>query len=79
MTPTLRNRVAQIRQGQVPKGYRLTRCGIVPSDWVELCLGDIYTERSESGNENLSLLIMPIHSGASDGEVHEGTWIVRRR
>lgn len=71
MTPILRNRIAQIRHGQVPKGYRLTRCGIVPGDWTELCLGAIYTERNEPGNENLPLLMVSIHSGVSDGEVDE--------
>ena len=71
MTPILRNRIAQIRHGQVPKGYRLTRCGIVPGDWTELCLGDIYTERNEPGNEDLPLLTVSIHSGVSDGEVDE--------
>ena len=71
MTPILRNRIAQIRHGQVPKGYRLTRCGIVPGDWTESCLGDIYTERNEPGNENLPLLMVSIHSGVSDGEVDE--------
>ena len=71
MTSSTKKRVAQIRHGQVPKGYRLTRCGIVPTDWMESCLGDIYTERNEAGNENLPLLMVSIHSGVSDGEVDE--------
>jgi len=71
MTSSMKQRIAQIRHGQVPKGYRLTRCGIVPGDWTESCLGDIYTERNEAGNENLPLLMVSIHSGVSDGEVDE--------
>ena len=71
MTSSTKKRVAQIRHGQVPKGYQLTRCGIVPGDWTELCLGDIYTERNEPGNENLPLLMVSIHSGVSDGEVDD--------
>ena len=71
MTSSMKQRIAQIRQGQVPKGYRLTRCGIMPTDWRELCLGDIYAERNEPGNENLPLLMVSIHSGVSDGEVDE--------
>ena len=71
MTSSMKQRIAQIRHGQVPKGYQLTRCGIVPGDWAELCLGDIYTERNEPGNENLPLLMVSIHSGVSDGEVDE--------
>lgn len=71
MTSAINRRIAQLRHGQVPKGYRLTQCGIVPGDWTELCLGDIYTERNEPGNENLPLLMVSIHSGVSDGEVDE--------
>jgi len=71
MTSTIKRRIAHIRHGQVPKGYRLTRCGIVPTDWMESCLGDIYAERNEPGNENLPLLMVSIHSGVSDGEVDE--------
>lgn len=71
MMSTVKQRIAQFRHGQVPKGYRLTRCGIVPGDWAELCLGDIYTERNEPGNENLPLLMVSIHSGVSDGEVDD--------
>ena len=71
MTPEARNRTDQIRHGNVPEGYKETRMGIVPCDWVEVCLGDIYTERKESGNENLPLLMVSIHTGVSDGEVDE--------
>ena len=71
MTPEARNRTDQIRHGNVPEGYKETRMGIVPCDWVEVCLGDIYTERKEQGNENLPLLMVSIHTGVSDGEVDE--------
>lgn len=71
MTSSTKKRVAQIRHGQVPKGYRLTQCGVLPSDWTELSFGDIYAERNEPGNENLPLLMVSIHSGVSDGEVDE--------
>ena len=33
MTPEIKNRIDQIRQGSVPDGYRKTRVGIVPLDW----------------------------------------------
>ena len=41
MTSSTKKRVAQIRHGQVPNGYRLTRCGIVPSQWDIVSIGDI--------------------------------------
>ena len=40
-------------------------------EWNEVCLGDIYTERKEPGNESLPMLMVSIHSGVSDGEVDE--------
>ncbi len=66
-----RDRIEQIRHGNVPEGYRKTRPGIVPTEWIDACLGDIYTERKEPGNEKLPLLMVSIHSGVSDGEVDE--------
>ena len=71
MTPEVRERIEQLRHGNVPEGYKKTRSGIFPIDWTETCLGDIYTERKEPGNENLPLLMVSIHSGVSDGEVDE--------
>ena len=40
MTSSTKKRIAQLRQGQVPKGYQMTRLGIVPSDWVMFRIGD---------------------------------------
>ncbi len=71
MTPEVRERIEQIRPGNVPEGYKKTKAGIYPEDWMECTLGDIYTERKEPGNENLPLLMVSIHSGVSDGEVDE--------
>lgn len=71
MTPEVKERIEQIRHGNVPEGYMKTKVGIYPEDWTEYTLGDIYTERKEPGNENLPLLMVSIHSGVSDGEVDE--------
>ena len=71
MTPKVKERIDQLRNGIVPVGYKRTKAGICPEDWVENVLGDIYTERKEPGNESLPLLTVSIHSGVSDGEVCE--------
>lgn len=71
MTPEVKERIAQIQNGNVPAEYKHTKAGIYPEDWVEVTLGDIYTERKEPGNESLPLLMVSIHSGVSDGEVDE--------
>lgn len=48
MTPILRNRIAQIRHGQVPKGYKKTRKGTIPVQWKVCMIGDIATVSSGS-------------------------------
>ena len=40
--------------------------------WQKYCLGDLYTERKEQGNEELQILSVSIHSGVSDEELDEG-------
>ena len=71
MTPEVKQRIEQIRSGEVPEGYKKTALGIVPANWIETTLGKIYTERNEPGNDSLPLLMVSIHSGVSDGEVAE--------
>ena len=71
MKPEERERINQIQHGNVPEGYVKTRSGITPTNWTPACLGDIYTERKEPGNESLPLLTVSIHSGVSDGELDE--------
>ena len=71
MTPEIKDRIEQIRHGNVPDGYKKTPSGVVPTEWTDACLGDIYTERKEPGNEALPLLMVSIRSGVSDGEVDE--------
>jgi len=48
MTPILRNRIAQIRHGQVPKGYKKARKGTIPVQWKVCMVGDIATVSSGS-------------------------------
>lgn len=69
MTPEIKQRIEQIRRGEVPERYVKTALGLAPANWKRYTLGDIYTERKESGDENLPLLMVSIHSGVSDGEV----------
>lgn len=40
MTPEVRERIEQIRYGNVPEGYKKTKVGIVPADWTEYTIGD---------------------------------------
>lgn len=69
MTPEIKQRIEQIRRGEVPERYVKTALGLAPTDWKRYTFGDIYTERKGPGDENLPLLMVSIHSGVSDGEV----------
>ena len=41
MGQTIKHRIADIQHGIVPVGYQKTKSGIIPSDWQEVCFGDI--------------------------------------
>lgn len=69
MITEIKWRIEQMRQGDIPAGYKKAASGIAPANWKRYTLGDIYTERKEPGDENLPLLMVSIHSGVSDGEV----------
>ena len=69
MKTETKQRIEQIRRGEVPERYVKTALGLAPANWKRYTFGDIYTERKEPGDEKLPLLMVSIHSGVSDGEV----------
>ncbi len=71
MNPEIKQRLDQIRRGEVPEGYKKTKAGIVPSEWSCFTFGDIYAERKEAGDPELPILTVSIHSGVSDGALDE--------
>ena len=71
MTPQIKQRIDQIQRGEVPEGYERTTAGIIPSTWYTFSLGDLYTERKESGIPSLPILTVSIHSGVSDGALDD--------
>jgi len=40
MKTEIKQRIEQIRHGNVPEGYKKTKAGILPSDWDVYMLGD---------------------------------------
>ncbi len=40
MIPELRDRIEQIRHGNVPEGYKKTKAGVLPSDWIVCSIND---------------------------------------
>ena len=46
MTPEVRERIAQIRRGDIPDGYKRTKVGIVPAEWYNVSFTDLFTSTS---------------------------------
>lgn len=53
MTPQIKQRIEQIRRGEVPEGYKKTKVGVVPSEWEITKLSSIsshVTKKNTAGN-----------------------------
>ena len=51
MKPEIKQRIEQIRNGQVPEGYKKTKAGIVPEEWEETRLDKYLTVNKEKNVE----------------------------
>ncbi len=40
MKSEIKQRITQLKNGQIPEGYKKTSVGIVPAEWEERCIGD---------------------------------------
>ena len=40
MKPEIKKRIEQIKNGKIPKGYKKTKVGIIPNDWIEKKIND---------------------------------------
>ena len=47
MTSSMKQRIVQLRQGKVPKGYKKSKLGIVPNDWNETAFSTLFTSTSQ--------------------------------
>ena len=47
MTPQIKQRIEQIRRGEVPEGYKKTKVGLVPEEWEEKTVGKCIIEYDE--------------------------------
>ena len=68
MTPQVKQRIEQIRHGEVPEGYKRTKAGIVPKEWEEKRIGDVLTQRKTLMciSEDAPLLSFTIEEGVID-------------
>ena len=68
MTPQVKQRIEQIRRGEVPEGYKRTKAGVVPVEWEEVRIGDVLTQRKtlQCVSEDAPLLSFTIEEGVID-------------
>lgn len=51
MTPQIKQRIEQIRRGEVPEGYKRTKVGIVPEEWEEHKLSHYLTVNNDKNTD----------------------------
>ena len=52
MTPQIKQRIEQIRRGEVPAGYKKTKVGVVPNEWEETRFKKMFSRLSRKNKEN---------------------------
>ena len=75
MTPQIKQRIEQIRRGEVPEGYKKTKFGIIPSEWNEECLGKYLQEYKELSNDIDSY---PVYSSSRQGLIPQSQYYDNR-
>lgn len=56
MTPEIKQRIDAIRHGDVPKGYKKVKIGIVPTEWEETHFKTMFgrlNRKNTTGNTNV--------------------------
>lgn len=52
MTPEIKQRIEQIKRGEVPEGYKKTKVGIVPKEWEETRFKTMFSRITRKNKEN---------------------------
>ena len=63
MIPQIKQRIEEIRRGEVPEGYKKTKVGIVPEEWENKKLGELYAERNDVNCSDEQLLSITADRG----------------
>lgn len=81
MTPEVKQRIEQIRQGNVPEGYKKGKIGIVPIEWNEVPFSTLFTSTSEYTDdlEQYPLYSLTIEDGiTAKTERYERSHLVKK-
>ena len=71
MTPEIKQRLEQIRRGEVPDGYKRTKAGIIPYDWNEDSVGNCVREYKRLSNDIASI---PVYSSSRKGLIPQSEY-----
>ena len=75
MTPQIKQRIEQIRRGEVPEGYKRTKVGIVPEEWEEGFLVNYIQEYKELSND---IEKYPVYSSSRQGLIPQSQYYDNR-
>lgn len=81
MKPEIKQRIEQIKAGQVPDGYKKTKIGIVPTEWNNTCFSDLFVSKSEYTEdlEKYPLYSLTIEDGVTaKSERYERSHLVKK-
>ena len=81
MTPEIKQRIEQIRRGEVPEGYKKGKLGLVPEEWEETSFSSLFTSTSDYTDdlEKYPLYSLTIEDGVTPKtERYERSHLVKK-
>lgn len=81
MTPEIKQRIEQIRRGEVPEGYKKGKLGVVPEEWEETSFSSLFTSTSDYTDdlEKYPLYSLTIEDGVTPKtERYERSHLVKK-
>ena len=54
MTPQVKQRIEQIRRGEMPEGYKKTKVCVVPNEWEETRFKKMFSRLYRKNKENIN-------------------------
>lgn len=75
MREEIKQRIEEIRRGEVPEGYKRTKVGIVPEEWEEGFLGNYIQEYKELSND---IEKYPVYSSSRQGLIPQSQYYDNR-
>lgn len=81
MKPEIKQRIEQIKAGQVPDGYKKTKIGVVPLEWKDVHFGDLFITKNRYAEDldKYPLYSLTIEDGiTAKSERYERSHLVKK-